>query len=391
MSNINELKSTSFQKISNSACVENKRITIKKGEKIDSFKYPNSKQTQNQISCQEIDNYHLISLFEKNIKKIKNRKELEDAFPKISKCKSSTSKKFLVPRQKLSGCTNLIKLLNPNKSDLYNLEIIPSDEITLNEINDTNLINNKTLNLLFKNNRGKVDLSNLDMESNIDFVFNGTNDYDKSSSLVIELQKSPNTVAKIISIKALINLIPEEKKEGYMFEEHKILSINANLILKHSLSFGEIYLGSNQYKYKTENLKYFNVIINVIGELPENTLETKDLNIEILENRDIKYKVMERIVTTKLNHKINFYVLEKESFVTYPYLCEVIHNHFLKGDKILLHCEQGLIRSAGLLLFYLRKYLFDNIADANRFIGIKRDLAGASTMVFPIIERLVKI
>ena len=399
MLNINDLKEKFNQKKSNSTCIDNTKKTSNKGGNIDSTKlsvFFSSKPLKNQIFCQEVDNYQLISLFEKNMKKIKNRQELEDKYPQIPIPIpiSSNSINTIISLNKLqSKKKSLETVFNSSNESLNNREIDSKVKLVYKRTNESK---NKTLNLYFIknnnniNNNGKVDLSNIEMESNIEFVFNGTQEYDKSSTLNIDLQKSPNTMAKIISIKALTKVIPEEKKECYLFEEHKTLSINANLILKHAFSNGEIYLGSNQYKYKPENLNIFNVIINVIGELPENTIETKDLNIEILERRDIKNVVMERIVTTKSNHKINFYILEKESFLSYPYLVEVIHNHFIKGDKILLHCEQGLVRSAGLLLFYLRKYLFDNIEDANRFIGIKRDLAGASQLVYPIIERLIK-
>ena len=138
-------------------------------------------------------------------------------------------------------------------------------------------------------------------------------------------------------------------------------------------------------------MEVFDVIINVIGELPENIFQNnKELEIIILNNNiATKSKLKERIVKSK-SKCINFYVLDKEYFLDYPYLTKIIQNCFLKGDKILIHCEYGLIRSAGLLLFYLRRYFFNTIEDANNFISLKRETAEASKLIFSIIEKLIK-
>jgi len=140
------------------------------------------------------------------------------------------------------------------------------------------------------------------------------------------------------------------------------------------------------------NLDQFNVIVNVIGELPEIVFQNKGINVEIVEDRNtrnINGNIKQRLVSTVNDNKVHFYVLEKESYLNYPYLCDIIHNHFNQGDKILIHCQQGLIRSATLLAFYLRKFYFESIGDINSFIGLKRDSASPSSVVLSSMEKIL--
>jgi len=206
----------------------------------------------------------------------------------------------------------------------------------------------------------------------------------KSTSCLKELKEyTPRTTDRNIKIKKAIENITEEKKSGINFFEYKPMLINANLIMK-SDDGGELYLGSNQYKYSVTNLNCFDVVVNVIGEFPEVTFPT--LKVEIDEgNTNIKH----RTVSVDTEHKVEFYVLERESYLDYPKLCEIIHNNFLEGKRVLIHCQQGLIRSATLLVFYLRKYFFDDIHSANDFIGLKRESACASSIVFSSIEKIL--
>jgi protein-tyrosine phosphatase len=50
----------------------------------------------------------------------------------------------------------------------------------------------------------------------------------------------------------------------------------------------------------------------------------------------------------------------------------------------------GHVRSATLLVFYLRKYFFENVNEANEFVGLKREKAGAPSMLLNNIEHMVK-
>jgi len=203
----------------------------------------------------------------------------------------------------------------------------------------------------------------------------------------ISIEVSPNS-EKRKKIQELISLFADEIKENIVFDEFKTLFFNASLVMRHSISNGEIYLGSNQYKHKATNIEFFDDIFNVIGELPEKSFDKTDVKVEVVENNQSKIK--ERIVVTKSNHKTNFFVLENESFLNYPYLCDMLYKSFIKGNKILIHCEQGLVRSAGLLLFYLRRYFFDSLEDANDFIGLKREMASASNVAISICDKIIR-
>ena len=90
-------------------------------------------------------------------------------------------------------------------------------------------------------------------------------------------------------------------------------------------------------------------------------------------------------------HYVNYYLKLDDNFHDYHYLADKIHEFFLKGQRILVHCEQGLIRSAMLLTFYLRKFIFESIEDANELIGIKRENAGCQEMFFQTIEKMIRL
>ena len=73
----------------------------------------------------------------------------------------------------------------------------------------------------------------------------------------------------------------------------------------------------------------------------------------------------------------------------YDYLCNLIYESFNNGDIILLHCEQGLIRSATLLLYFLRKYYFKNIDEANEFISLKKMIPESPKIFVSMIEKII--
>ena len=126
----------------------------------------------------------------------------------------------------------------------------------------------------------------------------------------------------------------------------------------------------------------------MIGEFPEITFNS--LHLEINDDQtDSNFNVKHRKVEKTWNdHKLDFYVLEREYYLNYSYLCNIIQKHFLNEDKVLIHCQQGLNRSATLLTFYLRSFYFNSVNEANYFIGIKWELACDSTFMFSSLEKI---
>jgi len=185
-----------------------------------------------------------------------------------------------------------------------------------------------------------------------------------------------------------LEYLDDNIKESFNLIDFKYHQFDANLILTDKNTKSEIYLGSNKYKYNYKNLQNFEVIINIIGEYPEDIFKNEEITIESKGN--IENKLVRESFVYLGNHKIHFLVQANESFNSFSFLSEVIYKYLNQNNKrILIHCEQGKIRSATLLLYFLRKYLFNNINDANSFIGLKRENAGAPSMTFAIIERLV--
>jgi protein-tyrosine phosphatase len=181
-----------------------------------------------------------------------------------------------------------------------------------------------------------------------------------------------------------------EKFTSFDFSEKKEFSFNASLIIRNKVSNGVIILGSNNYKYKVENLESLDTIVNIIGEYPAKEFEKeKSLHFEEFKEKYCK-EVFETIVVTKTGHSVCCYTKPNENFSSYHYLADVIHKHLWKGDRILVHCQMGHVRSATLLVFYLRKYFFENVNEANEFVGLKREKAGAPSMLLNNIEHMVK-
>jgi len=181
-----------------------------------------------------------------------------------------------------------------------------------------------------------------------------------------------------------------EKHTKYDFAEVKEYSFNASLIVRNKISGGVVILGSNNYKYKAVNLEELDTIINIIGEYPSKEFEKeKSLHIEEFKEKFCK-EVFETTIVTKTGHCVNCYTKPNENFSSYHYLADVIHKHMWSGNRVLVHCQMGQVRSATLMLFYLRKYFFDNVNDGNEYIGLKREKAGAPTMLFNNIENLIK-
>jgi len=181
-----------------------------------------------------------------------------------------------------------------------------------------------------------------------------------------------------------------EKHNKFDFSEIKEYPFNASLILRNKVSKGVVILGSNNYKYKVANLNELDAIINIIGEYPVKEFENeKSLHIEEFKERYCK-EVFETVIITGTGHSVNCYTKPNENFTSYHYLADVIHKHMWSGHRVLVHCQMGQVRSATLMLFYLRKYFFDNVSEANEFIGIKREKAGAPTMLIDNIENLIK-
>ena len=181
-----------------------------------------------------------------------------------------------------------------------------------------------------------------------------------------------------------------EKFSKFDFSESKEYPFNASLILRNKISKGVVILGSNNYKYKVENLNQLDVIVNIIGEYPAKEFEKQE-SLHIEEFKEINCKeVFETNIITKTGHCVNCYTKPNENFCSYHYLADVIHKHMWSGDRVLIHCQMGHVRSATLLLFYLRKYFFDDVREANEFIGLKREKAGAPTVLLNNIETIVK-
>jgi len=189
-------------------------------------------------------------------------------------------------------------------------------------------------------------------------------------------------------IKKLDKLIPKEMKESIIFNKFKRMKFNADLMISHKISKGEIYLGSNSYKYNVENLYNFDVIINVIGDDPLKTFTDKRLKFTNIHQREDR-PIEEMTAVLENVHSVRFYIIKKENFNDYHFLADTIQKHFLQGKKILVHCKEGLLRSATLLTFYLRKYIFKKIEVANEFISIKRENASCIKMFFPTIEKIL--
>jgi hypothetical protein len=198
----------------------------------------------------------------------------------------------------------------------------------------------------------------------------------------------------------LINQTPEfrlnriltklEKHQKFDFAEKKEYSFNASLMFRNIISNGVVILGSNNYKYKADNLEELDVIINIIGEYPVKEFEKhKGLHIEEFHEKHCK-EVTESVVITTTGHSLNCYTKPNENFCSYHYLADIIHKHMWSGQRVLVHCQMGQIRSATLMLFYLRKYFFDNVNEANEYIGLKREKAGAPSMLLDNIENLIK-
>jgi len=82
-----------------------------------------------------------------------------------------------------------------------------------------------------------------------------------------------------------------------------------------------------------------------------------------------------------------FILKPNEGFTSFHYLVDAIHKSIWSGKRVLVHCQMGYVRSATLVLFYLRKYFFSNVMEANEFIGLKRDKAGAPKMLMNNIEK----
>lgn len=184
----------------------------------------------------------------------------------------------------------------------------------------------------------------------------------------------------------------EVVKEHYEFDlsEIKEYSFNASSILRNTLTNGVLILGSNNYKYKLENLNELDVVVNVIGEYPEKEFSAYS-NVSIKVFGDSVFKdVCESIVILENKHCVNFFTLPKEMFSTYHYLSELIHKYIWSGKRVLVHCQMGQIRSATFLVYYLRRYFFKSVVDANEFIGFKRKGAGAPEIFMTSIERMVK-
>jgi len=204
-----------------------------------------------------------------------------------------------------------------------------------------------------------------------------------------EMYKNDN--ANISPELRLIQILNKLQSHKYFdFFEIKDFSFNASLILKNLRSGGILMLGSNNYKYKVENLKELDVVVNIIGEYPMKTFEKdKGLHIEDFKERYSK-DVNESIVITENNHCVSFYTKPNENFTSFHYLSDIIHKSIWNGSRVLVHCQMGQVRSATLMLFYLRKYFFENVMEANEFIGLKRDKAGAPQMLMSNIENLIK-
>lgn len=188
--------------------------------------------------------------------------------------------------------------------------------------------------------------------------------------------------------KRIEKLISKEMRESYIFNNFKKLKFNADLIIAHKLTNGEIYLGSNSYKYNVDNLYNFDVIINVIGEDPLKTFTDKRLKF-IKTSKKQNCPVEEITGVLDNSHFICFYVKKNENFNDYHSLADTIQKHLLQGYKILVHCKEGLLRSATLLTFYLRKYVFNKVEDANEFISLKRENASCIKFFFPTIEKIL--
>jgi len=193
-------------------------------------------------------------------------------------------------------------------------------------------------------------------------------------------------------IENLIEKIKKEIKDDIIFDTFFRLDINADLILVHKHSNGQIFLGSNSYQYNYINLHMFKAVFNVIGDYPQDIFPINhNLKLTLINNKeDIDIDIQESILEIDSNHKVFFYVKPNEKLNDYNHLVDKIHNHLLKGDNILIHCQQGLVRSATLLLFYLRKYIFEDIVDANEFIGVKRKDACSPQILSQSIEKIIK-
>jgi hypothetical protein len=204
-----------------------------------------------------------------------------------------------------------------------------------------------------------------------------------------KIEENLELVKLIEKIDKLTEKLPENTKKEIIFDYFERLDINADLILSHRESKGQIYLGSNHYKSNISNLEKFDTIVNIVGDYPQSIFpNSPKIKITLVEN-DGSPDLEETLVENEEGHQISFLVKQKENLKEYHYLVDKIHDCFLNGDRVLIHCQQGLVRSAALLLFYLRKYIFEDIGDANEFIGIKREQASCQTMFISQIERLI--
>jgi hypothetical protein len=206
-----------------------------------------------------------------------------------------------------------------------------------------------------------------------------------STFFVEKLADEPGISDKVNKLE---KLIPNEMKESILFNKFKKMKFNADLIISHKMTKGEIYLGSNSYKYNVENLYNFDVIINVIGEDPIKTFIDKRVKFTNIHQTE-KCQIEEMTAVLENGHSVRFYIKKNENFHDYHFLADTIHMNFLQGKKILVHCKEGLMRSATLLTFYLRKFIFNKVEFANEFISIKRENASCIKMFLPTIEKIL--
>ena len=159
-------------------------------------------------------------MIESIFKNLKNKDEVEKLFPMITPKK----KKSLSKRENVN--MSLI-CLEENKEHIFN------KSLKMNFQHKVNLLEN------YENNNR--DISDL----------NFSNDYSENSQR--------NSL-----INSFVEKIAGNKKEDIDFFKYTRLLINANLIIRHKISKGEIYLGSNQYKYSIKNMEVFDVIIKIM-------------------------------------------------------------------------------------------------------------------------------
>lgn len=70
-----------------------------------------------------------------------------------------------------------------------------------------------------------------------------------------------------------------------------------------------------------------------------------------------------------------------------PRITEMIHNSYLRGEKILVHCQCGVSRSASLIVAYMMRYDNLNLNDAyNKLKTTAKDISPNMSLLFQLME-----